>query len=193
MSSFILQLSLISVFGLMVQSAPIHLTKRSTCTIDNTTRTVLEKRLFHAARDLHNANGQLGNYLSSLSEIVINNTETIHKTKKIASETFSTFSYRCQHFTKVMTLKLQLQDHLFSAENTSYINQNAKQLAKMLTSLQTMADTFDDIEFDKDNRRCIKLTPSQYKIMTLLESKFDLNKWYNGFNKNLCQLRARVN
>ena len=186
MSSFILQLSLISVFGFIVQSAPIHLTKRSTCTIDNTTRTVLEKRLFYAARDLHNANGQLGNYLSNLPEIVTDNAE------KITSETlnFSIFSYRCKRFTKVMTLKLQLQDYLFSVET---INQNAKQLAKMLTSLQTMADTFDDIEFDKDNRRCIKLTPSQYKIMTLLESKFDLNEWFNGFNQNLCQLRARVN
>ena len=117
---------------------------------------VLEKRLFCAARDLHNANGQLGNYLSNLPEIVTDNAE------KIANETFSNFSYRCKHFTKVMTLKLQLLDHLFSVET---INQNAKQFAKMLTSLQTMADTFDDIEFDKDNRRCIKLTPSQYKIM----------------------------
>ena len=189
MSSFILQLSLISVFGLMVQSAPIHLTKRSTCTKGNVS--VLEKRLYCAARDLHDANGQLKKYLSSLSEIVINNTETIHKTKKIASETFSTFSYRCQHFTKVMTLKLQLQDHLFSAENTSYINQNAKQLAKMLTSLQTMANTFDDIEFDRDNRRCIKLTPAQYKILTLLESfANDLKGWYNGFDEKLTQLRA---
>ena len=73
----------------MVQSAPIHLTKRSTCTKDNVTE--LEKRLYCAARDLHDANGQLENYLSSLSEIVIDNAEAKHKTKKIASETFSIY------------------------------------------------------------------------------------------------------
>ena len=186
-NSFILQLSLISVFGLMVQPAPIHLNKRSTCTKDNVS--VLEKRLYCASRDLHDTNGQLKNYLSNLSEFVIVDAETTHKT---ASETFSIFSYRCLHFTKVMTLKHQLQDHLFSVETTSYINQNAKQLAiKMLTSLQTMADTFDDIEFDRNNRRCIKLTPAQYKIMTLLESfANDLKGWYNGFDEKLNQLRA---
>ena len=57
-----------------------------------------------------------------------------------------------------------------------------------------MADTFDDIEFDRNNRRCIKLTPAQYKIMTLLESFVnDLKEWYNGFDEKLDQLHAWIN
>ena len=189
MSSFVLRLSIILVLGLMVQSAPMHLTKRSPCEKDNVS--VLEKRLYCSARDLYNANGKLNNNLSRLPEIVIDNAET-NKTKKIAKEIYDLFSYRCQHFTKVMTLKHQLQYHLFNANtSTSYINENAERLSKVLTSLQTMANTFDDIEFNTGKKRCVKLTPAQYKIMTLLGSFIDdLGGWFTGFDRRLDDLRA---
>ena len=53
MSLFIPQLLIISVFGLMVQTAPINLTKRSTAN----KQSVLANRLFCAAKDLNNARG----------------------------------------------------------------------------------------------------------------------------------------
>ena len=101
MSSFILQLLIISAFGLMVQSAPIHdVTKRST----DMNRKNLEMRLFCKTEFLH-------------KELNINFTEDDYDidtiTKTIANQIFDHFSDRCKYFTKAMTLKHRLQEHLF--------------------------------------------------------------------------------
>ena len=86
-----------------------------------------------------------------------------------------------------MTLKHQLQDHLFNTDNAPELNSdNANKLTTILTSLQTMANIFDDMKISEDNSRCVKLTPAQYKIMyyvrytaPLLESlKHHLEGWY---------------
>ena len=82
-----------------------------------------------------------------------------------------------------MTLKHQLLDNIFKVDTA--LEPNSKRLSTILTSLQTMANTFNDLEFCENNRRCIELSPAQYKIMykaryttKVLESLQDLKKWY---------------
>jgi len=193
----ILQLSIISALGLMVQSAPINtmINKRSTqkiCTDKNVTvvLTALENRIYCAAVDLHNANGQLRKAKynlrpSDLPKIDIN-------TKiEIVNKLYNLSSYRCKQFTTVMILKHRLQDYIFNA-GTADLELNSEHVAKnlyiILTSLQTMANSFNDIEISITNKRCVKFAPAQYKIMyyakytSLLEILTDYSSgWYQDF------------
>ena len=59
MSSFILQLSIISAFGLMVQPAPVHVTKRSAMSNEERNQRELENNLYCTAQSLHITGGQL--------------------------------------------------------------------------------------------------------------------------------------
>ena len=187
MSSFVLQLLIISAFGLMVQAAHVNnVSKKSTdTTMSNTEKNnkKLENNLYCASQSLYNARGQLQNAgftLPSIPQVDINN-----NTKIIVNRMFHHFSDLCKYFTIAMTLKHQLQDHLFNtAPELNY--DNANKLTTILTSLQTMANIFDDMKISEDNSRCVKLTPAQYKIMyyvrytaPLLESlKRHLEGWY---------------
>ena len=180
---------IISAFGLMVQSAPVNdVTKRSTDTTmsnEEKNNRKLEKNLYCAAQSLYNARGQLQNAgftLPSIPPVDINN-----NTKIIMNRMLHHFSDLCKHFTIAMTLKHQLQDHIFSTDTAPEFNSDdTKKLSTILTSLQTMANIFDDMKINKDNSRCVKLTPAQYKIMyyvrytaPLLESlKRHLEGWY---------------
>ena len=80
---FILQLSIISVYGLIAQSAPTDLTKRSTKVCESYNVSVLEGRLYCAAKDLYNANKCLQSkdhkYLSNLPKIENDVAETTTK------------------------------------------------------------------------------------------------------------------
>ena len=182
MSTLILQLIITFTLYSMVQSSPIYLDP----TVEN--QKVLEKSLYCAARSLYNAVGQLrtASYtLPPLPTVDINS-----NTEEFMNSIFHDFSHRCQYFTTTMILKHQLQEHLFYNADTALdiSSENIEKLSTILTSLQTMADIFNDMEFNKDNRRCEKLTPAQYQIMyhalytnttPLLESlKDDLEEWY---------------
>ena len=180
MSSFILQLLVISAFGLMVQSAPIHdVTKRST----DMNRKNLEMRLFCKTEFLYKE--LKVNFTVPLTEDD-NDTDTI--AKRIANEIFNHFSFRCKHFTKAMTLKHRFQEHLFSNNSRVALNSdNVKTLSTILTTLQLFAKIFNDLELIENNSRCVKLTPAQYRIMyyaqynttSLLESwEKDIGDWY---------------
>ena len=181
MSSFILQLLVISTFGLMVQSAPIHdVTKRSADT------NLLEKSLYCITEVLDE---KLNYILLSLTK-----DDNVHNidntTKTIADEAFNHFSHRCKYFTKAMTFKHRLQEHLFN--NTALVvnSNHAKNLSKILTTLQLFAKIINDLELNENNSRCVELAPAQYKIMyhalhnttnttSLLESwKNDIRQWY---------------
>ena len=178
MPSFILQLLIISAFGLMVQSAPV--TKRST---DKEIKIKLEKSLCYAAKSLYEENRKENYDLLQLDECNCSITTTI------ADNTFNHFSDRCKNFTKVMIFKHQLQEHLFNDSTSCLVpkSDNPKTLSTILTSLQSLANTFNDIEFNENNSRCVELTPAQYRITycaqyTLLESwKKDIfGHWYVG-------------
>ena len=171
MSLFIPQLLIISAFGLIVQTASVNLIKRSTAN----NQTVLENKLYCAAELLYNARGS-----SSAAEY---NTEN-----STANTLFSLLSDRCKEFTIAMILKHQLQYNLFNNYTAPDLGLNAedpKNLSLILISLQTMVNTFNDMEFNEKDQRCIKLLPAQYKIMykaryntPLLQSLGDLAKWY---------------
>ena len=60
-----------------------------------------------------------------------------------------------------MTLKHRLLDHIFTAS----IAFDSKRLSTILTSLQTMASIFDEMELNKSNSRYVELTPAQYNMM----------------------------
>ena len=114
MSLFILQLFIISAFGLMVQSAPVNdVTKRSTMSKEEMNQRKLEKNLYCASQALYNnvvkLQNESGFTLPSLPQADIDNT-----TKVIANKTFDHFSHRCKNFTIAMTLKHQLQERIFS-------------------------------------------------------------------------------
>ena len=145
----------------------------------------LENTLYCAAQSLHHAREDLENVefiLPSLPQADISN-----NIKTIINKTFHHFSYLCKNFTKVMTLKHQLLEHIFNNDTASELNSdNAKKLSTILTSLQTMANVFNVLQFNKHNSRCVKLTPAQYRIMyyaqktsPLLKSlKHHLERWY---------------
>ena len=188
MSLFILQLLIISAFALMVQSAPVNdVTKRSTDTtmsIEEMNQRKLENNLYCAAQSLYNEGEELRNTsytLPPLPKIDVNN-----NTKRNMNRMLHHFSDLCKNFTIAMTLKHQLQERLFSNNTALEVNsENAKMLTTILTSLQSMANIFNDMELNKNNSRCVKLTPAQYKIMyyvrytaPLLESLKHLGGWY---------------
>ena len=185
MSSFILHLLIISAFGLMVQSAPEHVTKRSTMSNEERNQRELENNLYCTAQSLHITGGQLRKTsytLPSLPKIDVNS-----NTKGNMNRMLHHFSNLCKYFTIAMTLKHQLQEHLFTTDTVPELtSDNAKKLSTILTNLQTMAKIFDAMQFNEDNSRCVKLTPAQYKIMyyvrytaPLLESlKDNLQGWY---------------
>ena len=178
MSSFILQLLIISAFGLMVQSAPVNdVTKRSTDKKETAVK--LENSLYCAAECLY----QRGNFILPQPNIDNCNNTTI-----IANKIFNHFSDRCKNFTKVMTFKHQLQEHIFNDSTSSQVlnSDNAKHLSIILTSLQLLVNTFNEIELNENNSMCVELTPAQYRIMyckqnTLLKSWNDIFvNWYLG-------------
>ena len=175
MSLFIPQLLIISALGLMVQTAPISFTKRST----ETNSSVLQTRLYCAARDLHNARGKLGG-----SSVKHNDDDSTAKT------VLDHFSELCKNYTKAMTLKHQLLDGLFKANTDPGLNSDtSKNYSTILTSLETIANTLNDMEFSTNNSRCVELTPTQYEIMYealyiyttgVLSSLQDMEEWYRN-------------
>ena len=188
MPSLILQLLIISVFGLMVQSAPVNdVTKRSNSTVSKKemNQRSLENTMYCAAQSLYDAGKDLRDKsytLPPLPKIDVNS-----NTKRNMNRMLHHFSDLCKYFTKAVTLKHQLQEHLFNTDSAPQLNSdNHNKIATILTSLQTMANIFDDMQFNKDNSTCVKLTPAQYRIMyyvrytaPLLESlKDDLQGWY---------------
>ena len=149
MSSFISQLLIISALGLMVQTAPISPTKRST-------KADLQERVKSAAKVIHNERGE------SIKKEFTNDNST-------AAEVFNLFSAECQNFTIAMTLKHQLLDCIFNTTAQdlceSLSNIVSESLSKILTSLQTMASSFNKMKLNKSNSSCVELTPAQYKMM----------------------------
>ena len=171
MSSFILQLFVISAFGLMVQSA----------LIDD-----VSTLIFCAAESPYDEinDFKYANFTPS----------SLNITKTIPNIMFNHFSDQCKNFTKAMTFKHLLQEHFFSNDTALEVNPNdAKNLSTILTSLQSLANIFNDIEINEYSNRCVKLTPAQYRIMyyvqynttSLLESwKDDIAHWYLAYGSH---------
>ena len=201
----ILQLSIISALGLMIQSAPINtmINKRSTPNCTGKDLTIPEERLFGAARDLHDATGKLHKAQYNHARLGFPEIDFDVENETV-DELYSLFSYLCKKYANVMILKHQLQDYIFNSNMTD-LNLTAEDIAGnisiILTSLQTMADSFDDFEFSIFNKRCVKLTQAQYQIMyyvkrnqdaSLLKLKEDFDGWYKDFEKRREQLKLCI-
>ena len=180
MSSFIIQLLIISAVVLMVRSAPVsvtndHLQKRQA---NDDTAKELEIRLYCAAKPFHDKVGPPGSepFNKMISATTLNNTMFDH------------LSTLCKNFTIATALKHLLQDLLLSTTELS--SKNTKKLTTILTKLQTMANTFDDMQYNKHGTICVKFTPAQYWIMysikynnkSMSESLTDMKQWYKDKN-----------
>ena len=167
MSSFIIQLLIISVVGLMVQSAPVsvtddHLQKRST---NENNQQVPENSLFCAALSLHIKMKDFSTDSTVPAAPQIND-----NIESVMNETFDHFSSLCKNFTIAMSLTYQVQDLLFNADTTPELSSDdIQKLSEILALLQTMAISFDDIQYNRDHSRCVRLTAAQYRIMYYIQ------------------------
>ena len=167
MSSFIIQLLIISVVGLIVQSAPVsvtddHLQKRST---SENNQQVPENSLFCASLSLYIKMRDFSNDLTVPAAPQIND-----NIKSVMSATFDHFSSLCKNFTIAMSLTYQVQDLLFKTDTTPELSSdNIQKLSEILAHLQTMATAFDDIQYNRNHSTCVRLTAAQYRIMYYIQ------------------------
>ena len=161
MSSYIIQLLIISVVGLMVQSAPVtvtddHLHKRQANKGHD--QTTLEKKLLCAAKEVYNT-GQP--------------TVTLNVPTKYAGanevngiQTYDQITKYCMNFIMAMSLKHHLQDLLLGTNPSSQLNSdNIGKLPIILIKLQTIANTFDDLQVVKHSSSCVRFTPDEFKTI----------------------------
>jgi len=64
-----------------------------------------------------------------------------------------------------MSLKHQLQDHLFNQYNLSLTTEESKHVYSILVGLQTAADILDQYRFSQHNTNCPRLSAAGYKMM----------------------------
>ena len=169
MSLFISQLLIILALGLMVQTAPISRTKRST-------EAELREKLKSEAEALINARGNQ----PTPNEPEFTNDDST------AAKVFNLSSTECQDFTIVMTLKHQVLDCIFNAIAQDHICDNlsmidSKKLSTILTSLQTMASIFNKLELIIKKSSCVELTPDQYKMM--YEARYNTTEVIQSLNE----------
>ena len=179
--TLIVQLLIISVAGFMVQGAPTSNDCDLVRNILETakTRSELENKTVHlycVAKSLDIATRNLND--TKFFMIPVHN-----NTKMILNKTFDQFSYQCKNFTLALSIKHQLQDHIFNETNMAGIFQYNKPLYSILVYLETMSSILDDIEFSKHGNRCVRLTPSQYMMMYRV--RYDDDSLFNALIKDM--------
>ena len=174
----IVQLLIVLVVGLTVQSSPIkseQLQKRQTAAKDTTEMEDIqiqlqkrfEKHLYCAAQSIYNTRAER---LSVLDLPVPTAPHIDNDTKTFMSATFDLFSALCKNFTIAMCLKNQVQDLLFNTDTTPELSSdNIQKSFEILTNLQIMVTTFDDMQFSVNHSRCVRLTAAQYRIMYYIQ------------------------
>ena len=192
MSSFIIQLLIISVVGLMVQSAPVtvtddHLHKRQAAPLANErhNQKALEEKLYCAATKVRNTAKRLN------STVTLNiPTQYAGVNEVDRNPTYDQLTKYCMNFIMTMSLKHHLQDLLLDTNTSSHLSSdNIGKLSVILIKLQTMANIFDDIQVVKHSSSCVTFTPDGFKTIykyteytntSLLQAIFDMaNFWVN--------------
>ena len=190
MSSFIIQLLIISVVGLMVQSAPVsvtdnHIHKRHAAANERHNQTKLEKKLLCTAKEVRNTAKRLN------STVTLNiPTEYAGVREVDRNLTYDQLTKYCMNFIMTMSLKHHLQDLLLDTNPSSQLNSdNIGKLPIILTKLQTIANIFDDIQVVKHSSSCVTFTPDEFKTIykyikytntSLLQAIIDMaNFWVN--------------
>ena len=161
MSSFIIQLLIISVVGLMVQSAPVrvtddHLQKRQA---HGNNQKALEQKLYCAVTKVRNT-------ANDLNKKVTLNVSAKYVGATRESNTDDNLTKYCMHFIMAMSMKHHLQDHLLDTDVTSQrTTASIENLSVLLTNLQTMANTLDDLQVNKHDSSCARFEPSDFKTI----------------------------
>ena len=85
-------------------------------------------------------------------------------TSIILNTIFQQFSSECKDFTLAMSLKHQLQNYLFTQNNSDLTN-HTSQLSSILIYLQTIANSLDDIHSRQQSSHCVRLSAHGYRMM----------------------------
>ena len=169
-----------TVVGLMVQSAPVSRSlQKQGLTAENST---LESRIYCASSSIRNdirwklpidictipKNQNANIDVKTLVDTILNSDQ---------------LSLYCRNFIIAMSLKHQLQDFLFdNAIITPMLgSDNIQKLSQLLTNLQTMATAFDDLQYNRDYSRCVRLSAAQYKIICYVRHPANTTASLNEF------------
>jgi len=102
---------------------------------------------------------------------------------KVLDQIITQFSEVCKDFTKALSLKYQLQDHLFNQIDLSL---TTNVVHSILSGLQTIANILDQYQFSQKNKSCVTLSAAEYKMMyhaqfstaLLLNETKTLGEWW---------------
>ena len=83
----------------------------------------------------------------------------------ILNKTFQQFSNECKDFILTMSLKHQLQNYLFTQNNSDLTSDQISRLSSILIYLQTVANSLDDIQFRQQSSHCVRLSAYGYRMM----------------------------
>ena len=86
-------------------------------------------------------------------------------TSIIQNTTFQNFSTECKDFTLAMSLKHQLQNYLFTQNNSDLTSDQISRLSSILIYLQTVANSLDDIHSRQQSSHCVRLSAHGYRMM----------------------------
>ena len=153
---FLLKFFIVLLFSYMVQSVCDH--DRINDAVKNRTAVQNKTAIVHCAALAVQGNAQLLNKLN-LPTTTENPVASI-----ILNKTFKQFSNECKDFTLAMSLKHQLQNYLFTKNNSDLTN-HTSQLSSILIYLQTIANSLDDIHSRQQSSHCVRLSAHGYRMM----------------------------
>ena len=196
MSSFIIQLLIISIVGLMVQSAPVSVTDNHLHKRQANERYRLENILFRAAAKVRNTAKHLN------STVTLNiPTQYAGVNKVDRHPIYDQLTKYCMNFIMTMSLKHHLQDLLLDTNTSSHLSSdNIGKLSVILIKLQTMANIFDDIQVVKHSSSCVTFTPDEFKTIykyikytniSLLQAIFDMADFWTNDKDSYEHQKAR--
>jgi len=146
----------------VVQSAPLtHDQRIHREAIDTTTNNMESIKInFYCAAKLFTDALKLKTFTINLTNLTIDNGR-----KTVLNQTIAQFSEECKDFTKAMSLKYQLLDHLFNQHDLSLTIDQTIDVNSILHGLQTTANILDQYQFSQHNTNCPRLSGAEYKIM----------------------------
>ena len=86
-------------------------------------------------------------------------------TSSILKTTFQNVSTECKNFTLAMSLKHQLQNYLFTQNNSDLTSDQISQLSSILIYLQTVANSLDNIHSRRQTSHCVRLSAHGYRMI----------------------------
>ena len=191
--SSIVQLLIISVVTYMAQSVPLCQSNdecgesvRTDVLVKEKNRSELQNQIVHLYCVAISFHSTVGRNQTAVKDVQL---PKISMQNKNFNGIFNHCSHECKNFITALSLKQQLQEYWFNQADAATVSQYIRPIHSMLVYLQTMANIFDEIEFNKRSSRCVRLTAAEYKMMyyaqyedaSLLESLIrEAGKWINA-------------